>query len=525
MIKLGNWNVPCYNSVVAEFIETWSGHMGKMKMKRPLVLASVILGMFMSAMEATIVSTAMPTIVADLGGFSLFSWVFSSYLLMQVITVPIYGKLADIYGRKIIYSIGVSIFVLGSLLCGLSSSIEFLIISRFIQGFGAGAVQPIATTIVGDIYTKEERAKIQGYLASVWGISSIIGPVLGGVIIELAHWKWIYWINVPFGILSMVGVIKYLKEDIEKVNQKIDYFGSAFLLISVTALMIIFIQGGTYWAWSSPQMISLVIIVFIFTILFLWQEKRAEDPVMSLSIWKHRLIVVANVASLLLGATLVGVSSYLPTYVQVVLNQPAVIAGFTLTVMSIGWPISSTLAGKWVITLGARRTAFIGGINLLIGASIFLTLSYIQHPIWAGLGSFFIGSGMGFSTTTFIVSIQSSVPWRTRGVATASNSFMRLLGSALGVALLGGIMNSSMQRHLENKGDMISFEPTIDMVNQLLDPTSSLHFTDAERAILEEGVALALNSIYIGVFVLALISFILIQFLPKGNLEEEKVEG
>lgn len=498
--------------------------MGKMKMKRPLVLASVMLGMFMAAVEATIVSTAMPTIVSDLGGFSLFSWVFSSYLLMQVITVPIYGKLSDIYGRKFIYTIGASIFLIGSLLCGLSTSIEFLIVSRFIQGFGAGAVQPIATTIVGDIYTKEERAKIQGYLASIWGISSIVGPVLGGIIVELAHWKWIFWINIPFGILSIIGVIFYLKEDIEKVVRKIDYLGSTLLLLSVSALMMIFIQGGTYWAWTSPQIIGLTLIVLGSTALFLWQEKRAEDPVMSLSIWRHRLIAIANISSLMLGATLVGVSSYLPTYVQVVLNQPAMIAGFTLTMMSIGWPISSTLAGRWVISLGARKTAIIGGISLMIGASIFLTLSIVEHPIWAGLGSFFIGGGMGFSTTTFIVSIQSSVPWRLRGAATASNTFMRLLGSALGVALLGGIINSRMKHHLVSQGDAIQLEPSLDVVNLLLDPIGRQQFSDVERAILEEGISLSLSSIYVGVFILALISFALILYLPKKELEEEKVD-
>ncbi|MDG5786488.1 MDR family MFS transporter [Evansella sp. AB-P1] len=491
--------------------------------KRPFVLAAVMLGMFMAAVEATIVATAMPTIVADLGGFSLFSWVFSAYLLMQVVMVPIYGKLSDIYGRKLIFSIGVTIFLIGSFLCGLAPSIEFLIIARLIQGLGAGAVQPVATTIVGDIYTKEERAKIQGYLASVWGISSVLGPVLGGLFVAFTHWKWIFWVNIPFGLIAMAGIIVFLKEDVDQEKRKIDYLGSGFLLITVSALMVVFIQGGVQWNWTSPQIISLMCIAALSLIAFLWQEKRAEDPVMSLSIWQHRLIALANIASLTLGAMLIGVSSFLPTYVQIVLNQPAIIAGFTLTMISVGWPISSTLAGRWIIPLGSRKTALIGGVSLMIGATMFLTLSIVQHPVWAGAGSFFLGAGMGFSTTTFIVSIQSSVSWRMRGVATASNMFMRLLGSALGVALLGGILNSRMQQFLMEQGDELTIEPSIDVVNMLLDPVGREQFSAEESQLIQEGITHSLNSVYIGVFILAFISFLLIFSLPKSDMQNSSV--
>ncbi|WP_096188285.1 MDR family MFS transporter [Evansella halocellulosilytica] len=487
--------------------------------KRPLVLAAVMLAMFMAAVEGTIVATVIPSIVSDLGGFALFSWVFSAYLLMQVVTIPIYGKLSDIFGRKLVFSIGITIFLFGSIMCGLAPSIEFLIISRFIQGAGAGAVQPIATTIVGDIYTKVERGKIQGYLASVWGVSSILGPVLGGVIVEFMHWKWVFFINVPFGLIAMAGVVVYLHENVEKRKLQIDYAGSGILLVSVTSLMVIFIQGGVQWEWNSPQILTLLGVFIVTFALFLWQENRAKDPVMSLSIWKHRLIVIANVASLTLGAVLIGVSSFLPTYVQIVLDQPAIIAGFALTMMSVGWPISSTLAGKWVVQKGSRQTAMFGGISLMIGATIFLTLPTVQHPIWAGLGSFFIGGGMGFSTTTFIVSIQSSVSWRMRGVATASNMFMRLLGSALGVALLGGILNSRMQQYLRETGEELNIAPSLDVVNMMLDSVGREQFSKTEQEFIQEGLSFSLNSVYIGVFIFAVISFIFIFSLPKTNKE------
>jgi multidrug resistance protein len=199
---------------------------GTRKTIKPLVLASVMLAMFMGAIEATIVSTAMPAIVADLGGFTLYSWVFSSYLLMNSVTVLIYGKLSDLFGRKPILFFGIIIFLIGSILCGFADSMKMLIIFRLIQGFGAGAVMPIVTTIVGDIYTKEERAKIQGYLSSVWGISAVVGPAIGGFLVQYSSWHYVFWMNIPLGILAILGLMFFLHENVEKKSHKIDYPGA-----------------------------------------------------------------------------------------------------------------------------------------------------------------------------------------------------------------------------------------------------------------------------------------------------------
>src|SRR3954463_3541734 len=228
--------------------------------KKPLVLASVMLAMFMGAIEATIVSTAMPAIVADLGGFTLYSWVFSAYLLMNSVTVLIYGKLSDLFGRKPILTIGIIIFLIGSILCGLAGSMTTLIIFRLIQGFGAGAVTPIATTIVGDIYTTEERAKIQGYLSSVWGISAITGPAVGGLLVQYVSWHYVFWINIPLGLLSLVGLWLFLHEDVVKKKHKIDYLGAILLAITISTLMFILIEGESRWSWGSWQLTGLLII-------------------------------------------------------------------------------------------------------------------------------------------------------------------------------------------------------------------------------------------------------------------------
>lgn len=417
----------------------------KKEMKRPLVLASVMLGMFLAAIEGTIVATAIPSIVADLGGFSLYSWVFSAYLLTNAATVLIYGKLSDIFGRKPIFVVGVTLFLIGSACCGLSTSMTMLIIARFIQGLGAGAVMPIATTIVGDIYDKRERAKIQGYLSSVWGISAVTGPLLGGLFVDLLSWRYVFWMNIPLGLLAMLGIILFLHEDIEKKERSIDYAGSLLLFIAVSSLMFILVEGGIEISWKSPLMIILSIVTIGGLILFFKHEKQAKDPMMPFDIWKLKLISMANITTLFTGMILIGVSSYLPAFVQGVMGQSATVAGFTLTTMSIGWPIASTVAGRLLLVIGYRATSLIGGVSLMIGGGFFFLLSPEMGPIWAGTGSFFIGVGMGLTSTSFIVAIQNAVSWDRRGIATSANMFMRSLGSAIGAALLGGLLNNQIK--------------------------------------------------------------------------------
>lgn len=487
------------------------------KDKRPFILAAIVLAMFMAAIEATIIATALPSIIGDLGGFALLSWVFSAYLLMQAVTIPVYGKLADLFGRKPVFIFGIVVFMIGSILCGLAQSIQMLILFRLIQGLGAGAVMPIATTIVGDIYSLEERAKIQGYLASVWGISSIAGPLLGGFFVEYLHWSWVFWVNIPLGIVAIIGILTFLHEEIEKKKRSIDYIGASLFFVSISSLMLLLVQGGVTWPWTSTPVILLMILFGCSLPLFIWQEKRAPEPLMPLGIWKNRLISVSNIASLTTGAILVGVSSFLPTFVQGVMKQSPIVAGFTLATMSIGWPIASTFAGRMYLKIGFRTTAILGGVALLIGAFFFVTLQASYGPVWAGIGSFFIGVGMGLTTTTFVVSIQSSVDWKTRGVATASNMFMRIMGGMVGVALLGGILNSRMSKYLKIEGAELGLALDLDVTHMLLDPIQRDTLTPGALQVLRDGLSVSLHSVYWGVFILAILSFVLILTLPKNR--------
>ncbi|MFS0647199.1 MDR family MFS transporter [Siminovitchia sp. 179-K 8D1 HS] len=483
--------------------------------KRKYVLAAVMLAMFIGAIEATIVATAIPAIVGDLGGFSRYSWIFSAYLLMNTITVLIYGKLSDLFGRKPVIMFGISVFLLGSLLCGLAASMGQLIIFRLLQGIGAGAVMPVATTIVGDIYSPEERPKIQGYLSSVWGISAVMGPAVGGLLVEYASWRWVFWVSIPLGILSMAGFWLFLHENMEKKKPEIDYAGAGLLTVVISALMIILVEGGVRFSWTSPQIIGLLAVAVAAFLLFIVQEQKTAEPMVPFELWKIRPIIIANIVSFTTGLMLIGISSFLPAYVQGVMEKSATIAGFTLTAMSIGWPIASTVAGKIMLKIGYRSTAFIGGIFLVVGSMMFVAIIPGAGPVGAALSSFCVGVGMGLTSTSFIVLIQSAVSWKQRGITTATNMFMRNLGNTVGAALLGGILNGQILRYFSEQGGRLGENLTLDSTNKLLTEEQRNQLGSGVKALLQDGLSHSLHSVYVAVLIFGIMSFIFILFLPK----------
>lgn len=430
--------------------------------RRPFVLVAILMAMFMAAIEATIVATSMPSIVAKLGGIALYSWVFSGYLLMQAVSVPIYGKLADLFGRKPIFIIGIVIFLAGSVASGFAWSMQALVGFRLVQGMGAGAVLPLAITLIGDLYSLEERAKVQGYTASVWGISSIVGPLAGALIVQYADWSWVFWVNVPFGLVAMLLVGVHLHEDVAHKHPKIDYAGAALLLVTLSCLMLALTHASD---WSAGALSGLAAATVVAGYLFVRQERRAPEPVINLALWKNPLILVANLATLTCGVAMIGMISFLPAFMQGALGTTALVAGFTLSAMSIGWPIASTMAGHALVKLGTQRLSLIGGACVCVGG-VLVALFAAAGPWAAGGGSFILGTGLGILNITFIVAIQTMVPWAQRGAATASNVLMRILGNALGAALFGGVLNFLLQRNLDEKGLAKTF--SIDSVQNLL---------------------------------------------------------
>ena len=325
---------------------------------RTLVLAAVMAANFMVAIEATIVSTAMPQIVGQLGGLPLYSWVFAAFLLTQTATTVVFGKLSDLVGRKKVMLVGIAAFLFGSILCGFAWSMPSLIVFRLVQGIGAGAVQPTAMTIVGDLYSPHERGKIQGWLASVWAVSAILGPLAGGLIIQYFSWAWIFWMNLPIGALAAAGFWAFLHETSVRGRGKIDHLSAGIFTVAIAAIM----ADLTALSTSGRLEIGLTTLVAaVAVVLFVLQERRSPEPMISLELWGRRPIAAANGASLLVGMVMIGLTTFLPVFVQGVMQKSPLIGGFALSAMVLGWPIGATVGVRvrpqalWRARHAARR--------------------------------------------------------------------------------------------------------------------------------------------------------------------------
>jgi len=463
-----------------------------------------MMAIVLTATEGSIVATAMPTIVADLGGFHLFSWAFATFLLTQAVSIPIYGRLADLYGRKPVFFAGTSLFLAASLLCGLAWGIKSFIFFRALQGVGAGAIQPIATTIVGDIYTPAERARVQGYLSGVFGIAAIFGPPLGAFLVERVGWPFIFWINLPIGAASFAMLSRFLPERRQTRRHRIDYAGSALLSLGAGALMLVLIEAQSL---GRATIIVLTAVGALALIALAANEKRAAEPLFPASLWRNRVMALGNLGGFTTGALIMAVSGYLPTYVQGAMGGSVLAAGLVLGASSISWALASFAAGRLMVRTSYRLVAVIGGLSLVTGSLLLATLDPGRGFSWAATGSFVIGIGMGFCNTAFVVSIQASVGWSERGVATSSYMFMRIVGQSVGAAVFGAVLNFGLSRHAPQAGDLI---------NRLLDPGLRHSLGSAELVQLSDAIASSLHLVYILAGLAALITLALACALPAA---------
>jgi EmrB/QacA subfamily drug resistance transporter len=413
--------------------------------ERGPVLAALMLSTGLVALDSTILATAVPSIVRDLGGFSQFPWLFSIYLLTQAVTVPLYGKFADVVGRKPVMYFGIATFLLGSVLCGFAWSMPALIAFRALQGVGAGAVQPMSMTIAGDLYTVEERAKVQGYIASVWGISSVLGPALGGVFSEYASWRWIFFVNVPLGIVATLVLARRFHEQArERKRHKIDYPGAALLIGGCSLLILGLLEGGVGWAWLSTPSLVVFVVSAVLLIGFVFAELRSAEPILPFWVFRHRVLTGGSLCAFAIGALTLGLSSYVPTFVQGVLGTGALVAGFALAALTVGWPLAGAFAGRVYMRIGFRDTALIGSGIVVVG-SVLCALLPEDVSVWLTAAvCFVIGLGFGLTASPTLVAAQSVVGWERRGVVTGTNMFFRSMGSAVGVAVLGAIANGTL---------------------------------------------------------------------------------
>ncbi|WP_368497742.1 MFS transporter [Herbiconiux sp. A18JL235] len=411
--------------------------------ERGPILIALMLTMGVVAVEATVLATAVPTIVGDLGDFALFPWLFSVYLLAQAVTVPIYAKLSDIFGRKPIILVGIGLFLAGSILCGFAWNMPALIVFRALQGLGAGAVMPMTITIAGDIYTIAERAKAQGYLAAVWGISSVVGPTLGGIFSQLEMWRGIFFINIPLCLLAAWMLIRSFKEKVHKRDHRIDYAGAALLTVSMSLLILGVLQGGVSWAWDSWQSIGSFTIGGLLLAAFVLVQTRAAEPVLPLWVFSRRLLLTTTLISLGVGAILIGLTSYVPVYLEGSIGVPPLAAGLALAALTIGWPISGAFAGRFYLRIGFKSTALLGLAVALVGATVLAVTASAPSVALVATACFVIGLGLGVVATPTLIAAQASVEWGDRGVVTGTNQFARAIGSAVGAAVFGAIANAA----------------------------------------------------------------------------------
>jgi MFS family permease len=469
---------------------------------RTLVLAAVMAANFMIAIEATIVSTAMPQIVGQLGGLPLYSWVFAAFLLTQTATTVVFGKLADLAGRKQVMLVGIAIFLFGSILCGFAWSMPSLIVFRLVQGIGAGAVQPTAMTIVGDLYAAHERAKIQGWLASVWAVSAVLGPLAGGLIIQYFSWAWIFWMNLPIGALAAAGFWAYLNEKRARGRGRIDHLSAAFFTVAIAAIM----ADLTALSTSGELEIGLTTFVAVVAVvLFVFQERRSPEPMISLDLWGRRPIAAANIASLLTGMVMIGLTTFLPVFVQGVMQKSPLVGGFALSAMVLGWPIGSTVGVRSGLKrFGVRGILRAGGVLIPLGALVFIVLRQESSPLVAGLGSFVVGLGMGVTSAASIILIQEIVDWSERGSVTASYLFARSLGSTFGATVFGAVLNFGLLR--SGHGGVSS-----DQLRQLLERGSEAGGDPGLRAALEQSLHLT----FVSMLAIALMAAATLFLVPK----------
>ncbi|MPY34548.1 MFS transporter [Streptomyces adustus] len=469
--------------------------------QRGAVVAALMLAMALPALDSTVVSTAVPQIVGDLGGFSVFSWLFSGYLLAVTVSLPVYGKLSDTLGRKPVLVAGAAVFLLGSLLCALAWNMGALIAFRIVQGLGGGALQGTVQTLAADLYPLAERPKIQSRLSTVWAVSAVAGPGLGGVLAAYADWRWIFLVNLPIGAVALWLIVRHLHEPRRpaRARVRVDWAGALTVFACGGVLLTALVQGGVAWPWLSAPSIALFAAGLALAALVVVVERRAADPIIPGWVWRRRTIAAVNLALGALGLLMVAPSVFLPTYAQSVLGLAPVTAGFVLSVWTLSWPVSAALSQHVYRRIGFRDTAMLG-----IGAAalILLAFPFLPYPgaAWQPtLLMLLLGAALGLFQLPLIVGVQSTVGWAERGTTTASVLFCRQTGQTIGASVFGAVANGVLAARLGGAGDL-------DSVTRGLDAGTAPEAT-------RHAVADAVHAVYLGASCAAALAFLVLLFV------------
>lgn len=484
-----------------------------------LITLGIMLSMFLASMEGTVVATAMPTIVSQLGGLSIYSWVFSIYLLTSTTTVPLYGKLSDIFGRKIVYVAAMFLFLSGSILCGLSGSMEQLIVFRGIQGLGAGGLLPLAFIIIGELFSLEERARMQGVFSGVWGVSAVIGPLIGGFLVDQVSWQWVFYINLVPGLFAAALVWFFWKESaatgagrsMEKQSAlerpTVDYIGAVLITLGSLSLLL---GLQSLESLLGLGLVALAVILFAGLVVV---ERRVKNPLLPLHLFRDRIFTVSILHGIFAGWAVFGSINYVPLYVQAVLGTSATQAGISLTPMSLSWTFVSIIGSRLLLKMGYRTLALAGMFLVVLGVFLMTTVdintSLTQVMVYTGM----MGAGMGISIPAFLIAVQSTARREELGVATSTLQFSRSIGGTLGVSILGMFLTSSLASQLGRAGVNGAVS-----LNSLIDPLSGAG--SALGGPLREALAVAVAHMFIIALVAALAGLIVVFFSPGGKISQ-----
>ncbi|WSB99671.1 MFS transporter [Streptomyces scopuliridis] len=496
------------------------GKSGRARGRGPVV-AALMLGMALAALDGTIVSTAVPQIVGDLGGFAVFSWLFSGYLLAVTVTLPVYGKLSDTFGRKPVLIAGIILFLIGSLLCATAWNMASLIAFRVVQGLGGGALQGTVQVIAADLYPLKERPKIQAKLSTVWATSSVAGPALGGLLAGYADWRWIFLINLPVGAVALWLVIKYLHEPNRATStegaasdrtprRRVDWAGALAVFATGALLLTALVQGGVAWPWISVPSFAFLGGSAALAAVTVVIERRATDPIIPGWVWRRRTIAAVNLALGALGLLMVAPTVFLPTYAQSVLGLGPIAAGFVLSAMTLSWPISAAFSSRVYNRIGFRLTAIIGISLAMLVLLAFPLLPYPGQAWQPALIMLLLGAALGIFQLPLIIGVQSTVGWSERGTATASILFCRQVGQSVGAALFGAVANGVLAARLTN-APTPGLPDDLDSVSKALENPATLTAEAADY--LRRAMDSAVDYVYLGAAGAAAVSLLVLIFV------------
>jgi EmrB/QacA subfamily drug resistance transporter len=495
--------------------------------RRIIITIGVMIAMFLAAIEATAVSTAMPTVVSYLGGLSIYSWVFSAYFLTSTVTLPLWGKLSDIYGRRNFYIIGIVIFLLGSALSGQSKTMVDLIIYRALQGFGGGALLTLGMIVVGEIYSLKERAKVQGLFGGVWGLSSIVGPLLGGFLTDHISWRWVFYLNIPFGLIAGLIIGCSLKEFNPRTkNVSLDYLGAIILTALITLLLLGLTQIGKENSASSIPSLSLFMLSVCLPLflLFIRTEKRAKNPILPLELFSNPFFKTSAVTGFLIGMAMFGSISFIPLYIQGVIGTTATRAGTILSPLLLTWVFFSSISGRLLLRFG-YRPLIISGTSLVALSFFLLSKMDANTPQSTAIfNMIFLGCGMGLIFVPLLLAVQNSVVRHQLGIATSATQFFRLIGGTVGVTVMGAVMSTymhhgfnSLQKNI-NSSDILYFNSP----DLILNPLARENLSPEVLEILKNMLAHSLHYVFATGFVIAILAFVSAFLVPKEKIIDQR---